>query len=138
MFCSLKIYYEVIRKREKMKEILKFNLYSVNKEKEEIKFSGSIKLNIEVDTHNYVVRVKGCEDSKIFVSDINIDDDSFDAACNAMDALKIEDNAILIFCKFMGESYLLSYIILGEGEEEFDSERFLNLLVDDFLKEIER
>ncbi len=121
-----------------MKEILKFNLYSVNKEKEEIKFSGSIKLNIEVDTHNYVVRVKGCEDSKIFVSDINIDDDSFDAACNAMDALKIEDNAILIFCKFMGESYLLSYIILGEGEEEFDSERFLNLLVDDFLKEIER
>lgn len=119
-----------------MKENIRFNLYSVNKEKESIKFSGSIKLSIDIDT-SYVVKVKGMGESKIFVSDINIDDESFDDACKAMQGLKITDKAVLIFCKFMGESFLLSYFILRENEE-FDSQRFLNLLVDDFLLELKR
>lgn len=119
-----------------MMETVEFNIYSINKEKEQIKFAKSVSVGVEIDTQNVSIRVKGCEEGKLTIKDITIDDISFEEASTKINKLSVEESAILIFCKFMGESYLLECFSQLEDEEEFDSEAFLKVLVYDFVKEM--
>lgn len=118
-------------------ETIEFNIYGINKEKEQTNFAQTVKIEIELKIVNHTIRIKGANKEKIVIKDCKIDDNSFDQALEEMEYLDLGDNAVLVYCKYRGKNYLLGSFVFEE-EEDFNQNQFLKLLVNDFLEEIER
>lgn len=114
-------------------EPVKFILYGINPEAEEIYKLGTIELEMEVELENALITVKGCEKGKVFVKKINLGVDYEDAIEKAED-LCYGESEILVFCNFREEHFLVSCVSLLE---EDDYEDFLSLIIDGFARKIE-
>jgi hypothetical protein len=118
-------------------ETLKFYIYKVNNEKEQINFALDLELEIDIQINKAVIKSERGERDQTLVTNFVIDDNSFDWAIDKINEENLGTWPVVVFSKFREKSYLNSVICFHEAEE-FNPEEFLNLLVDNFIVEFTR